>query len=41
MSSVSGRGYPDVAAQGQAFQIVFSGETGSVSGTSASCPVGL
>ncbi|TFK52035.1 subtilisin-like protein [Heliocybe sulcata] len=34
----SGRGFPDVAAQGRNFQIVVDGSTGGVSGTSASSP---
>ncbi|GJJ07192.1 hypothetical protein Clacol_001392 [Clathrus columnatus] len=36
--NASSRAYPDVAAQGQSFQVVIGGATGSVSGTSASCP---
>ncbi|VDC03355.1 unnamed protein product [Peniophora sp. CBMAI 1063] len=34
----TGRGYPDVAAQGVNFQVVIGGQTGGVSGTSASSP---
>ncbi|KDQ50709.1 hypothetical protein JAAARDRAFT_185905 [Jaapia argillacea MUCL 33604] len=34
----TGRGFPDVAAQGQAFQVVIGGTTEPVSGTSASSP---
>lgn len=34
----SGRAYPDVAAQGEHFQIVINGTTQSVGGTSASSP---
>jgi len=37
--NANGRGFPDVAAQAQAFQIVDSGRTASASGTSASAPV--
>ncbi|QRW10121.1 tripeptidyl-peptidase I [Ceratobasidium sp. AG-Ba] len=36
--NTTGRGFPDVAAQGQGFQVVLSGRTTSVGGTSASCP---
>ncbi|KIJ54289.1 hypothetical protein M422DRAFT_201377 [Sphaerobolus stellatus SS14] len=36
--NVSGRAYPDVAAQGQGFQVVIGGRTSSVAGTSASSP---
>jgi len=36
--NISGRGYPDVAAQGRGFQVVISGVTHSVGGTSASSP---
>lgn len=35
----AGRGFPDVAAQGQAFRVVDKGRTISVGGTSASAPV--
>ncbi|RMZ69891.1 tripeptidyl-peptidase 1 [Pyrenophora seminiperda CCB06] len=35
----NGRGFPDVAAQGQGFQVVDSGRVSSVAGTSASAPV--
>lgn len=34
----AGRAFPDVAAQGQRFEIVYQGRTGHVSGTSASTP---
>ncbi|THV07777.1 subtilisin-like protein [Dendrothele bispora CBS 962.96] len=34
----SGRAYPDVAAQGEGFQVVIGGRVGSVGGTSASSP---
>lgn len=34
----SGRGFPDVAAQGSGFQVVIGGVTNSVGGTSASSP---
>lgn len=34
----TGRGYPDVAAQGSNFEIVYQGQTGLVGGTSASSP---
>lgn len=37
--NASGRGIPDVAAQGQAFQVVDKGRSTLVSGTSASSPV--
>ncbi|EUC55873.1 tripeptidyl-peptidase, partial [Rhizoctonia solani AG-3 Rhs1AP] len=36
--NTTGRGFPDVAAQGNAFQIVQGGRTTSVAGTSASAP---
>ncbi|KAG8796168.1 hypothetical protein FRC12_003759 [Ceratobasidium sp. 428] len=36
--NTTGRGFPDVAAQGQGFQVVVSGRTTSVGGTSASAP---
>ncbi|KAK7033671.1 hypothetical protein VNI00_012671 [Paramarasmius palmivorus] len=36
--NATGRAYPDVAAQGTGFQVVIGGRTGSVGGTSASCP---
>ncbi|CUA75752.1 tripeptidyl-peptidase I [Rhizoctonia solani] len=36
--NTTGRGFPDVAAQGRAFQIVQGGQTTSVAGTSASAP---
>ncbi|KAI0675673.1 peptidase S8/S53 domain-containing protein [Trametes maxima] len=35
----TGRAYPDVAAQGQGFQVVIGGRVASVGGTSASSPV--
>ncbi|KAJ3796567.1 subtilisin-like protein [Lentinula aff. detonsa] len=35
----SGRGYPDVSAQGDKIQIIQSGEVGPVAGTSASSPI--
>ncbi|RAR16056.1 tripeptidyl-peptidase 1 precursor [Stemphylium lycopersici] len=35
----NGRGFPDVAAQGQGFQVIDKGRLGSVGGTSASAPV--
>ncbi|EIN06455.1 subtilisin-like protein [Punctularia strigosozonata HHB-11173 SS5] len=35
----SGRAYPDVAAQGQRVEIVVSGKTGLVAGTSCSSPI--
>ena len=34
----NGRAYPDIAAQGQSFQVVIGGFVNSVSGTSASSP---
>jgi tripeptidyl-peptidase I len=34
-----GRGYPDIAAQGQFFAYVWNGTVGSISGTSASTPL--
>ncbi|KIM88198.1 hypothetical protein PILCRDRAFT_62783 [Piloderma croceum F 1598] len=34
----TGRGYPDVAAQGQGFQVVIGGQIQSIAGTSASSP---
>lgn len=37
--NVSGRGFPDVAAQGQNVQIVVSGSTEGVDGTSCSSPI--
>ncbi|KAG9095537.1 hypothetical protein FRC06_009699 [Ceratobasidium sp. 370] len=36
--NTTGRGFPDVAAQGQGFQVVLGGSTTSVGGTSASAP---
>ncbi|KIJ54290.1 hypothetical protein M422DRAFT_775435 [Sphaerobolus stellatus SS14] len=36
--NISGRAYPDVAAQGQAFEVVIGGSLELVSGTSASSP---
>ncbi|EIW59803.1 subtilisin-like protein, partial [Trametes versicolor FP-101664 SS1] len=36
--NTTGRAYPDVAAQGQGFQVVIGGRVGSVGGTSASSP---
>ena len=41
MYSTSGRAYPDVATQGEGFQVVIGGRTESVAGTSASSPVRL
>ncbi|KAH8116692.1 family S53 protease-like protein [Phellopilus nigrolimitatus] len=35
----SGRGYPDVSAQGENIEIVVDGETGLIAGTSASSPI--
>ncbi|KAF8146727.1 family S53 protease [Mycena galopus ATCC 62051] len=35
----SGRGFPDVAAQGENFEIVLNAQTGAVSGTSCSSPL--
>lgn len=37
--NVSGRGYPDVSAQGDNIAVVFGGEMGSVSGTSCASPI--
>jgi tripeptidyl-peptidase-1 len=37
--NTSGRGFPDVAAQGQNVEIVFKGQTGGVAGTSCSSPI--
>ncbi|EJD41708.1 family S53 protease [Auricularia subglabra TFB-10046 SS5] len=37
--NASGRGFPDVAAQGLNVQIVLEGQTGGVAGTSASSPI--
>lgn len=37
--NASGRAYPDVAAQGQRFMVVWGGEINSLDGTSASTPV--
>ena len=37
--NVTGRGFPDVAAQGEKVQIVVGGQTGSVAGTSCSSPI--
>ncbi|QRV94555.1 hypothetical protein RhiJN_22573 [Ceratobasidium sp. AG-Ba] len=34
----TGRGFPDVSAQGQNYQIILAGLQQGVSGTSASCP---
>ncbi|KAL0955154.1 hypothetical protein HGRIS_004065 [Hohenbuehelia grisea] len=39
--NASGRAYPDLAAQGQGFQVVIGGRVSSVGGTSASSPVSL
>jgi len=39
LRSPSGRGFPDVAAQGTNFQVVVGGKITSVGGTSASAPV--
>ncbi|EJD43708.1 subtilisin-like protein [Auricularia subglabra TFB-10046 SS5] len=36
--NATGRGFPDVAAQGSGFQVVIGGRTASVGGTSASSP---
>ena len=36
---MTGRGFPDVAAQGEKVQIVVGGQTGSVAGTSCSSPI--
>lgn len=36
--NTSGRAYPDVAAQGEGFQVIIGGRTESVAGTSASSP---
>ncbi|KZT21194.1 subtilisin-like protein [Neolentinus lepideus HHB14362 ss-1] len=38
MYNSSGRGFPDVSAQGRNFQVVIDGSTSGVSGTSASSP---
>lgn len=38
-SSATGRAYPDLAAQGNGFQVVIGGRVSSVGGTSASSPV--
>ena len=35
---MTGRAYPDIAAQGEAFRIFLRGEEQGISGTSASCP---
>ncbi|KAH9851330.1 family S53 protease [Lenzites betulinus] len=35
----AGRGFPDISAQGQNVEIVFQGQTGTVDGTSCSCPI--
>ena len=37
--NASGRGYPDISAQGQRFAVVYAGEVISVDGTSASTPL--
>jgi tripeptidyl-peptidase-1 len=37
--NASGRGYPDVSAQGENVQIVSGGQTGGVDGTSCSSPI--
>ncbi len=37
--NATGRGIPDVAAQGQAFNVIDKGRSALLSGTSASCPV--
>ncbi|KAF7309949.1 Tripeptidyl-peptidase sed3 [Mycena indigotica] len=37
--NTKGRAFPDVAAQGENFQVVNGGRLGGVDGTSASCPV--
>jgi len=39
--SASGRGFPDVAAQGSNFQVVVDGKLYAIGGTSASAPVRL
>ncbi|KAF8576276.1 subtilisin-like protein [Ramaria rubella] len=36
--NVSGRGYPDVAAQAEGFQVVIGGQVDSIGGTSAASP---
>jgi len=38
MFNTTGRGYPDVAAQGSGFRVILSGRSISVGGTSASSP---
>lgn len=37
--NTSGRGYPDISAQGSMFVTVLNGTYGTVSGTSAACPL--
>ena len=37
--SVSGRAFPDVAAQGENFQVIIDGSVELVAGTSCSSPV--
>ncbi len=37
--NASGRGFPDIAAQGQRLEIFYQGSSGLVSGTSASTPI--
>ena len=37
--SATGRGYPDVAARGNNYQVVVGGKTYHIGGTSASAPV--
>ncbi|KAI1077884.1 tripeptidyl-peptidase 1 precursor [Whalleya microplaca] len=37
--NASGRGYPDIAAQGLYFAYFWNGTEGTISGTSASCPL--
>ena len=37
--NTSGRGFPDVAAQGENVEIVVGGRTGTVAGTSCSSPI--
>jgi tripeptidyl-peptidase I len=37
--NTTGRGFPDVAAQGESVEIVSGGSTGAVAGTSCSSPI--
>lgn len=39
--SASGRGVPDIAAQGTRFKVILGGETKAIGGTSASTPVSI